>query len=787
MAVLQTKIKSKVFERGMFAIFRLDDGNSIAGELPAMKADHLIGAQVRLEGDWESNKFGDTFKFTSLMLDEDRVVHFLNKMVGYISRPTAMAINKEFGEEGTWEVLNNAPEKLLEFNGIGPKKLEKIKASWAAVKPMWMLGKILTPLGVTPRQIEMINEHFGDRAIETLEKDPYAIVAIRGIGFKVADEIAIKVGVSLDSPMRLKACAEYSIRDLMDSTGNTALKPSAVIEKMKACIADTTTQVSDDKKYESALLDSLNARVISFLTAPADNHPDRITADDPVALWGSIENELVILRAARNLVMRGPIVEDIEKWITNYEAKECKGKPFGDQQKDAIRLANQMPSLFSISGYAGTGKTTTSKAILKLICERHNPDDIACCALAGVAANRIKMQSGFESSTIHSLLGWDGTGGFEFDKNNKLPHSVILLDESTMNDSWLLAQLFSAIDFKNTTLIMLGDPGQIDPVGPGQPYADLIKLDLIPNVTLSKIYRTEEGMVIPVVAESVRNCRTPDLTGSYKDFGYTNISIEDYMRKRRVMSKDEMAKLRDENNIKIRDKTMDIAITQRGEMRTKLRNGDPWGYITHLQVISPMKKGTIGVAELNKHLQHILNPTSGQLEVHKASFNEFRVNDKVVHLKNKDMTTFPKHAYKGYRDGKDIDDVESTIKVFNGQQGLVIGATDEEVHVYFPIEDYVCVYESKHINSGMLDLSYCLTTHKTQGSEYSYVVLPTSLSHFNMLSPRMLYTGMTRAKQRLDIVGQLEAIQASCNPKMLRDRETCIQEIVKQAMKIPKP
>lgn len=773
MAELQARIKSKIFEKGSFAIFRLDSGDSIAGNVPAMKPEHLVGAQVNLVGEWETNKHGKTFKFTSLMLNEDRVVHFLHKMVGYITKKTAIAINKKFGEEGTWKVLNETPELLLEFSGIGPKKLEKIKASWEEVKPMWLLGQLLSPLGVSNRQIELIHDQFGHHALAILEQDPYSVVSVHGIGFRIADEIALKVGVPIDSPLRLKACARYAVREEMNNTGNTALVPSAVIDRMMACLADSISQESDREKYYQALLDGLMEKNIRFILDPRERTIERLKADDFIADFSTFRQEAIIMRAMGNTGLRGPIVNNIDQWISKYESN--LSNPLGDQQKDAIRLANQLPGIFSISGYAGTGKTTTSKAILTLLSEKFGADSIACCALAGVAANRIKMQSGYESSTIHSLLGSDGEGGFGYNEENKLPHSVVLLDESSMNDSWLLSTLFKAIDFERTTLIMLGDPAQLSPVGPGQPYADMLKLNLIPNVTLTKIYRTGDDMVIPVLAEAVRNGRMPDLKGAYQDFEYSNISIDGYMQKRRTLPKEKMAELRDANNLRIRERSLEIAREQRNDMREKLRNGDVWGYISHLQVISPMRKGNIGVTDLNRNLQDVMNPVTASLEIYKSEFSEFRVNDKVVHLKNKEMETFPRHVYKKFRDGKDIDDEKQKIKVFNGQQGLVIGATDEEVHVYYPIENYVCAYDTKHLSSNMLELSYCLTTHKTQGSEYNFVVLPISLSHYNMLSPKMLYTGMTRAKERLDIVGQIEAIEASCSSRTQKEKLTCIQ------------
>ncbi len=771
------------FASSDYAIFSTREGFSVKGSL-LDAPDALVGVEATFLGKWgkpfvdKSGGETKTFAFSSYQIKENQTVFFLTKMVkAGITKKAALKIAKEIADLG--EVIENNPEQLGKYPGIGPKKLEKVVAKWGEFKQVKRLGELLLPYGITNNMILRIFDTFGDSSEAVVVGDTYALTQIRGVGFKKADEIALRLGVPYDDHRRIKACLMFCLDDKAAGAGHTAVTlhdlTALLLEEigsedgenhaeMKRLAVNVLTELLDED--EVSLIDGEFPQVDCVLSAS----------------W-RLAYERMIYDVCGVSVEGRKAVSDIDAWIANYEAKvtQEKGEAFklGDRQREAVILANTLPPVLCITGYAGTGKTATSRAILELYAEKFERDTIIGCALAGIAANRLQQQSGFESNTIHSTLGYKGDD-WTFNKNCPLPARVVLLDEAGMADSEITYRLMSAISFKTGAhLIIMGDDAQLDPVGAGQPFSDMVHLGLVPSVKLDHIYRADEDAVTTLFAADVRQgvCPTGLLGQNYSDFRFVDRSIPDYWKKKKSLPEADMRVEREENNRVIRNEIIQIARSHADTM-IDLYNGKMLReYMTYFQVLSPVHGYDLGVELLNKELQAVLNPSAGYPEI-EISNRIFRIRDKVVHLANAKLKVIPMSFYRDWLEGR--IDAEKEIKVMNGQLGVVIRVAlddedDPKVHVCYPNEGYVVIYPRDSIVAREIDHSFCLTGHKSQGSEYKNVVFPVTLSHFVMLTPKWVYTAMTRMRSHLTIVGQKYAFEIACKRKESSMRNTCLQ------------
>ena len=755
-----------------FAIYAANDEQFVKGKVLEPPGS-LVGASMTLFGKWETHaKYGRQFTFASYVVNEDQIVYFLRRIVRGVPQSAAQAIAAQFGDK-LWEMLDGDLTPLLKIPGIKERKLEAIKRGWDENRHLLELGKVLAPYGISTHMIRSVYQEFGDKSVEVIKENPYRLAEIRGIGFRKADEVARKLGVGEDSPERLEACMEYCMQEDMAGNGHSAITIQTLVDAAQAALAVEGRPPIPRARMVLAIDDLIKSGKAAPVMPDAPTYP---ALADPLHAGIAItspslyymENIIHALAAAKRFA-GSPIEGDIDAWIADYEARH--GKKFGDQQKEAIRLANKLPGVFSISGYAGTGKTTTSKAILDLLSRHFGKDEIVCCALSGIAANRVKSQSGYPAGTIHSVLGYGGPGNWKYNHQNKLDKRVILLDEGSMCDSEMTYRLMSAIDFDRSILIILGDPAQLPPVGAGSPYSDLLASGAIPNVTLTKIYRQSEDKVITVFANSVRNCEPPKIDRDYSDLMFVDRSISDYQTLKRNLPEKELSALREQNNLEIADDVVSRAVDAWAGVIDMRKQSDYWGAITRFQVVTPIRKGPLGVDELNRRIQEAVNPSGDELQIGPKTL---RKGDKIVHLKNRNMQVVKSADYRAYLSGNE-DRVEET-RVFNGQLGMLVAVRQEteEAHVYYPIEGYIGIYDMDSLVSGVVDLGYALSVHKTQGSEFHTVVFPVTLSHYVMLSPKLIYTAMTRAKESLVIVGQKYAFELGCRREVGANRDTCL-------------
>jgi len=477
--------------------------------------------------------------------------------------------------------------------------------------------------------------------------------------------------------------------------------------------------------------------------------------------------ETHILDAARTKgrLREARIAEDIEGYIRAEERDLAI--TFSEEQRKAIRAINNGASFFILCGYAGTGKSTVSRAVLDLLAMRHGRQAVICCALSGIAADRIRKLSGYEAATIQSLLVRNKGG-------QRLPYQVLLMDEASMVNSELFHRLLSILR-DECRVILVGDPAQLAPIGAGNPFHDLIEGDAAPQVTLTRIYRQSEDRVLTTFANHIRRAVVPPAySGRYADFRFVDISIEDYFARIKRITPQEKKELRAENSRLISEELLRLAAAHRSELKRLFQARKLSAFIGHFQLITPVRGGILGVDDLNVQLQGILNPQAERRKKLELGRAAFLLYDRVVHVVNQDMDCYEPTAFR-LRGGAAASRKQ---RIYNGMIGVLfrIDRGQELLWVYYPADRLVVEYGFEDARE-LLRLSYALTIHKTQGSEFQNVLIPMSFSHFIMLNNKLLYTAVTRAKKSCTIVGERYAFASACRRKDVTVRDTVMRRI----------
>ncbi len=733
-----------IYENEGFFIAALKSGEKISGTYFESDVSHIKGAAVTLKGLFEEHKkHGRTFKFDTITINQNELFFFLNRVVkGFTKKLTADLIEK-YGEQGLINILDNDIEQLLEMKGIKKKRLAKIRSSWKQFRSMRELGKFLSPYGVSPVMLTTIATAMKEVSdpIGKIKNNPYVLTHINGIGFKRADEIALKMGVDLRSEQRIGAAMDFILNDYCERQGNSCVEK----EKLFSLLDEALEFYGVNQLYEQVMIERVSEQSIIPL---AHNRyaPDRLYEAEKL-LYDQFKR-----RAKRQ---SDTIVKDLDAFLQENDFA------LGEEQRQALEIINTGASLLFLVGYAGTGKSTTSRAILDLLAERYDPKTFITCALSGIASQRIADTTGYESATIQSLL-------VKFEDRDFMPYSVILIDESSMINSTLFARLFAKID-SNAVVIIVGDDAQLPPIGAGNVLSDALTLTIAPIVKLTKIYRQSEDQAIALLANDVRKGVVPDYHRTYEDFFFEDISIQNYYARKSQLSQTELSELREENAKAILAKIVGITMQVLPSARKALEAKRIAEYLTYFQVIAPMKGGTLGVDNLNKVLQEYCNPNPKRLI--KRGDREYRLMDKVVHIKNENMPSF---TPEGFKEGEE----SSERRIFNGMNGLLfrIDEEEEQLFVFYPNEGVVVQYEYEQLKTH-LTLSYALTIHKVQGMEYHTVIMPMSFAHFIMLNTKLLYTAMTRAKKECYIVGESQAFETACRRLEVTQRDTVMLEL----------
>ena len=703
----------------------------------------LQGSDFQFCGAWTTTKYGRQFAFSNCRHIGNELLFFLSRVVKGIGEKLAKELVDQYGEEMLLDILDRSPQRLVEVKGIKEKRLDVIMRSWQKHKSLKSLAEYLGGRGsaITPNLLIRIYNHFEDKAPAIIKEDPYRLTEIRGIGFKTADKIALGLGVSPDSPSRIRAAVTHLLVNAAESDGHCYLDHETLVSLAVETLSPAGGQPEGGLiKYalESMISDGALVEFEGGYTG--------------LSTYKYMEDWLRDFFIARSRKTERHVMPDdlFDVFISGFEDRA--GIELSIEQKEIVRrIATEPRLVFGLAGYAGTGKTTVCQAILDMLSNYYAPrDEIVCCAFTGMASARLRKATGYDAFTIHSLLKYQGDGFFEHGPQKPLPHKAVVLDEASMVNLPLFFHLARSLR-PDALLVLVGDPAQLPPIGTGNVFSDILEAGIIPSVHLSRIYRQSEDSVLALFANEIRQGRVPDgvTEQGWKDFAFQDVERHNIFALKKQNTEAELKNLRDENNGAILERICELAGQYKGTLAHHV-----WDF----QVLTPMRVGRLGTEALNPVLQQILNPKktgpearSGGITIHEG--------DKVVHLQNKDMEIM---AWESYLKNEKVFSKEAVRRIFNGNVGLVTGIDEEtgRFYVVYP-ERIVIAYDFDYLGD-IIELAYALTVHKAQGNQYRIVAIPLTNSHYIMLNNKWLYTAITRAEEKVYLVGQPSALKRAC-------------------------
>ena len=689
----------------------------VVGILPALTP----GEQVCFEGDWvEHPQYGRQWKATGCQLRTPTSLLGIERFLGSgliqgVGGVTARLIVQEFGLK-TLEVMTETPERLSEVSGIGKKRAQQIAESFREQFAVRQAMVFLQSYGVSPSLAVKISKRYGDRVQQLVQENPYRLVDdIEGVGFLTADRIALSMGIPQDSEYRLQAGIKYALRDAAGNGGHTYLPKDQLLYHAARLLR------VDEEMLPDSLVRLLFDRevVLSELNGekccmlPAFYYAER-----------EVAKRLHMLMQSAQVVLP----QAVERDISDFE--KLNRIQFSPVQRNAVSEALKS-GLMVITGGPGTGKTTIINCILSLMGK-----DVLLAAPTGRAAKRMSEATGQEAKTLHRLLEYAGDEEtFQRNEENPLDCTCVIVDEMSMVDIFLMRSLLRALK-PGTRLILVGDADQLPSVGAGNVLGDILKSGVIPSVRLTDIFRQDEKSLIVLNAHRINQGEMPVLNQKGSDFFFE-----------RRFNADEAA-----------DAIVGLCASRLPRfLKSK-------SAVQDIQVLAPMKKGACGVMAINKLLQEALNsPKPYKKEI---VFGEtvFRVGDKVMHIKNNYSLEWR---------------CESTgqegLGVFNGDMGFVLDIDKEEkvVSVLYDDDRHV---EYAYQQLEELELAYCLSVHKSQGSEFPCVVMPVVGGSNMLLNRNLFYTALTRARKLVVLVGREEAIAAMVRNDHIAMRYTALRE-----------
>ncbi|AXI09555.1 ATP-dependent RecD-like DNA helicase [Oceanobacillus zhaokaii] len=638
-----------------------------------------------------------------------------------IGKKIASKIVDHLGENAVSKILDN-PDCLADIPGIKKESSEQLVKSLQENQGFEHVVVQLSTYNIGLKLAQKIYQQYKDETIDKLLEDPYQFVFdIEGLGFQTADEIAKKNGLSLTHPNRIGAGCIYVLQRSIND-GHVYLPLDYCVSKVLLLLStrhELTAEMVADR------LDELNTEKKVIVQNGNVYLPSLYYAEDGFAshLKRVIEKQIEVETPLADLLK-----------ITG-EIEESEVLSYGKEQFAAIDKALHSKVMI-LTGGPGTGKTTVIKGILKAygaihdvslnMTDYNNKSDFPFILTAptGRAAKRLNESTGIPAQTIHRLLGWNGANGFDKDEKEQLDGKFLIVDEFSMVDIWLANNLFKAIP-DDMQVLLVGDEDQLPSVGPGQVLADLLKSELIPLVSLNEVYRQKEGSKIIQLAHEIKNdmC-TVDSLRNDTDFSF--IPCNEYQMLDVVNIIFKKAK---EKGIDLRD----------------------------IQVLAPMYRSQAGITMINKELQQLINPKTKTKREVKLNDLIYRVGDKVIQLVNQPEDG----VYNG-----DIGEVVAIFKEDENKENV------EQIVIAF--DDREVVYVRKDYDNFMH--AYCISIHKSQGSEFPIVVMPVVSTYNRMLRKNLLYTAITRSKESLIICGEIQAFFKGIQTVDTNNRFTSLKE-----------
>ena len=624
----------------------------------------------------------------------------------------ASRIIKKFGKD-TFRVIEEEPERLAEIKGISEKKAREIAVRMEEKKDMRSAMVFLQKYGISDAMAVRIYNTYGEGIYGVMRENPYRLAEdVGGIGFRAADEIARKAGIHMDSDYRIRSGILYALAQSM-AEGNIYLPENILLERCtsllevdKEGIEPQISNLAMEKKIVVKLADE--KRIYAASAYYEELNCAKMLHDLNISMtqgngWEASEEKRVQQRIS--------MLEKTQKIRLD------------ELQKQAV-LESIKSGIMILTGGPGTGKTTTINTMIGYFAEEGM--DIFLAAPTGRAAKRMTEATGYEAKTIHRLLELNGASveekrlaKFERNEENPLEADVIIIDEMSMVDIHLFQALLKAI-MPGTRLVMAGDINQLPPVGPGQVLRDLIDSGCFPKVMLQKIFRQAEESDIVVNAHRIHEGKNIALDNKSRDFFFL-----------------------ERNDVNVIYKHMIQLIREKLPPYVNAGSYD-------IQVLTPMRKGSLGVETLNGILQQYLNPPDASKEEHPYGNGLFRAGDKVMQIKNNYQMEWEVVSKYGIP-------VDKGLGVFNGDMGVIreINEFSQELVVEFD-ECRRVAYPFHQLDE--IELAYAVTIHKSQGSEYPAVIMPLLSGPRMLMNRNLLYTGVTRAKYCVTILGSRQVV-----------------------------
>ena len=701
-----------------------DELVTIVGYLPFINE----GDTLKLIGNYVTHQeYGRQFKVETFekCLPEtiDGIERYLaGGVIKGIGPATAKRIVSTFGEE-TIYILKHEPQKLANIRGISEQRATEIVEEFNEKWELWQIVGFLEKFGISASNCKKVYDALGNNAIEQIEQNPYILIDITyGVNFNKIDKMAMELGIDEASPKRIESAIKYSI-NLASNNGHTCVLKQNLINYVKELLKIEETQVND------AII-NLNAKQQIVIEKRND---DWVYLYSTYKAEENIAEHLLRLQKCKN----SKKINNIDREIRKQE--KINKIELSKKQKEAINIVNEN-NVCVITGGPGTGKTTIIKSIIKIFKEQKMK--VVLGAPTGRAAKRMQETTGEEAKTIHRLLE---IGKIEEDKNiieyevTPIDADIIIIDEMSMVDIYLMNYLIKAI-YLGTKLVLVGDENQLPSVGPGKILKDIIASEKIPIVVLDKIFRQAAKSQIIVNAHRVNN-------------GERFISKDE----KEEDSKDDFFYIKENIQEKIMYQVLSLA-------KERLLNYGDYNFINDIQVLTPTKKGLLGTKELNKHLQEVINPKSEYKNEKTYGDIVYREGDRVMQIKNNYDIYWEKINCKS----------EHGVGVFNGDIGIIDKIFEEDKQLKIVFDDEKVVWYT-FTELDQIEHAYSITIHKSQGSEFDVVIIVVPKTYQMLLTRNLLYTGITRAKKLLVVIGGKDTIDYMIENADIRQRNTGLE------------
>ena len=715
-----------------YTVFNLNNDD---GEMTCVGNFHYIeeGELLKLQGEYTTHKlYGLQFKAEASEVCEPEDLVSIERYLGSgavkgVGAALAGRIVKKFKQD-TFRIIEEEPERLAEIKGISERKAREIATQVEEKKDMRQAMIYLQKYGISTTLAARIYQHYGRSVYRVIEENPYQIADhVPGVGFKTADEIASKVGIHTDSDYRIRSRIFYTLLQSVNE-GHVYLKKETLTYRAGQLLE---VEIQDIEKY------LMDLAIEKKIVMKESQEGMRVYASHYYYM------EMNVAKMLHDLNVACEVAEaSLMKRLQAIE--ENTGLYLDDMQRTAVMEAARR-GILVLTGGPGTGKTTTINAMIHFF--ESEGLDIRLAAPTGRAAKRMTEATGYEAQTIHRLLEVSGNpedetvNGFGRNEENPLEADVIIIDEMSMVDLPLMHALLGAI-VPGTRLILVGDRNQLPSVGPGSVLKDIIESHCFPVVMLTKIFRQAGESDIVVNAHKINRGEEVVLDNKSRDFFFL--------------------KRQDANVI------ISVVITLLQKKLPKYVNAQPYD----IQVLTPMRKGLLGVERLNRILQEYLNPPEAGKTEKEYGDRLFREGDKVMQIKNNYQLEWEVATKYGMT-------IDKGMGIFNGDMGII-----REINTYE--ETVIVEYDEKRMVKypyallDELELAYAITIHKSQGSEYPAVVIPLLQGPRQLYHRNLLYTAVTRARQCVTLVGSDSVFQEMIRNTNEQDRNTSLAQRIQE-------